>query len=244
MFLAFALIALLLLGLAFLSLGFIIFAGFFQDCVVRWVGHSAQRRRLWGWRSRFIRLCWISLILLGHRVVPNLRLLSTSEISMDNLHEIDWSLGHLPKNLNDVVLIHSDPAGDVVVWNFLLNSFYLMMFRLLAGLRGFTTTKARRCLKIVLLLELELALRHDNHVELYFKMMILQTLKFHTIHTFILHSLKSHTLKVPSSHILSRFSQGTLSRFSQGTFSRFSQGTLSRFPQVTLSSCPDRTNFL
>ena len=131
-------------------------------------------------------------------------------------------MGHLPKNLNDVVLIHSDPAGDVVVWNFLLNSFYLMMFRLLAGLHGFTTTKARRCLKIVLLLELELALRHDNHVELYFKMMILQTLKFHTTYS---------QSKVPSSHILSRFpqvtySQGSLKVHSQGSLKVHSQGSL------------------
>ena len=56
---------------------------------------------------------------------------------MDNLHEVDGSLGHLPKHLNDDVLIHSDPAGEVVIWDF-LNSFYLM-FGLLAGLHGFTT---------------------------------------------------------------------------------------------------------
>ena len=126
-------------------------------------------------------------------------------------------MGHLPKNLNDVVLIHSDPAGDVVVWNFLLNSFYLMMFRLLAGLHGFTTTKARRCLKIVLLLELELALRHDNHVELYFKMMILQTLKssFPQV-TYSQGSLKSHTLKV-----LSRYTLKVLSRYILKVLSRY-----------------------
>ena len=46
MFLALALSALLLLGLASLSLGFLIFAGFFQDRGVRWLGRPAQRRRL------------------------------------------------------------------------------------------------------------------------------------------------------------------------------------------------------
>ena len=65
--------------------------------------------------------------------------------------------------------------------------------------------------------ELELASRHDNHVEL--KLMI------HDDDTTRSQSFLLHTLKL---------------KFPQVTYSQ----DLSRFPQVTLSRCPDRMNFL